>query len=130
MYTCEMTHSYEGHHPFTWCWAYQVIKKNTSWYTMRKYSSPSMVQPFFQNFDSKMVVVTSWLCLPRPTALPSFSFWNNCSGSELALQARVPMCLRSLHKSTSRYTQHACDIRGDHYISIVVVEHVLNCIFF
>jgi len=43
-------------------WAYHA--KNTSLYTMPKYSSPSVVHPFFKNFDSKMVVVPSRLWLP------------------------------------------------------------------
>ena len=48
-------------------WAYHA--KNTSWYTILKYLSPSMVHPFFQNFNSKMVVVPSRLWLQL------FSHW-------------------------------------------------------
>jgi len=43
-------------------WAYHA--KNSSWYTLLKYPSPSMVHPIFENFDRKMVVVPSRLWLP------------------------------------------------------------------
>ena len=43
-------------------WAYHA--KNSLWYTLLKYSCPSMVHPIFENFDCKMVVVPSRLWLP------------------------------------------------------------------
>jgi len=43
-------------------WAHHL--KNTSWYTILKYSSPSMVYSFFEDFDRKIVVVPSRLWLP------------------------------------------------------------------
>ena len=44
------------------CWANHA--ENTSWYTMLKYSSPSVVHPFFEYFNSQMVVVPSQLWRP------------------------------------------------------------------
>ena len=44
------------------CWANHA--ENTSWYTMLKYSSPSVVNTFFEYFDSQMVVVPSRLWRP------------------------------------------------------------------
>ena len=43
-------------------WAYHA--KNSSWYTLLKYSSLSMVHPIFENLDCRMVVVPSRLWLP------------------------------------------------------------------
>jgi len=47
-------------------WAYRA--KNSVWYTLHNSSSPSIVHAFFENFDSKMVVVLSqlWLLIATP----------------------------------------------------------------
>ena len=47
---------------YTSRWAYHA--KNSSWYTLLKYLSPSMIHPIFENVDYKMVVVPSRLWLP------------------------------------------------------------------
>jgi len=54
-------------HPLLWTrWAYYA--KNTSWYTISKEASPSIIHPIFENFDSKMVVVLSqlWVLVFHP----------------------------------------------------------------
>jgi len=68
-------------------WAYHL--KNTSWYNILKYSSPSMVYSFFEDFDRKIVVVPSGLWLPH--------FYPGVSGTVFAqghlntmLQGRSP----------------------------------------
>jgi len=43
--------------PHSWIWPsqWEYHAKKLSWYTLLKYSSQGIVQPFFENFDSKMV---------------------------------------------------------------------------
>ena len=72
-------------------WAYHA--KNSSWYTLLKYSSPSMVHHIFENYDSKMVVVPSrlWLPLFHPRlsgAVLAQGPWTQCY--KLAPQPAVP----------------------------------------
>ena len=71
-------------------WAYHA--KNSSWYTLLKYSSPSIVHHILANFDSKMVAVPSrlWLLLFHPR-LSGTAGWG-----------ATTLCSRSLRKYSSR----------------------------
>ena len=63
VHTCMNIHSYVHTYDYVYTrWAYHA--KNSWWYTLLKYSSPSIVHHIFENFDCKMVEATLQLWLP------------------------------------------------------------------
>jgi len=68
IHTCINIHSYMYTYNYVYTrWAYHA--KNSWWNTLLKYLSPNMVHHIFENFDSKMVEVTTsrlWLPLFHP----------------------------------------------------------------